>query len=72
MGGCTSNMSSTILKQYGTEVALQYAQSIIGTNMITQQGATLRNLITQKFNASPSASTNPGLLDQVLNQIKGV
>lgn len=73
MGGlCSSGMTSTLVKQYGSTTILNYVQSMIGGNMIGQQGSTLRNMITQQFNKSPQASSNPGLLDTVLNKIKGV
>lgn len=67
---CGSNMTSTLMKNYGTDTILQYCQSIMGNNIIGSQSSTLRNLITQKFNASPQAVQNPGLLDQVLGQVK--
>lgn len=69
---CGSNMTSVLLKQYGTDNILKYCQSMIGNNIITQQSSSLRNLVTQKFNSSPNASQNPGMLDQILGQIKNV
>ena len=73
MGGvCSSNMTSTLVKQYGTDTILKFVQSFIGGNMVAQQGSGLRNMITQQFNSSPQAKSNPGLLDTVLNKIKGV
>ena len=66
---CGSNMTSTLIKQYGNDTILQYAQSMIGSNLISQQGSSLRNLITQKFNSSPQAG-NAGLLDGILGQIQ--
>lgn len=34
MGGCTSNMASTLVKQYGSDTILQYVQSMVGGKMV--------------------------------------
>jgi hypothetical protein len=64
----SSDLTSMILKQYGNSTVLNYAQSIIGGNIIGQQSSTLRNLITQKFNSS--GNSNSGMLDSILGQVK--
>lgn len=75
MGGmCTSNIATltdTITKKYGQESIIQYVQSKVGSNLLTQQFSGLKNTITQKFNSSGQASTSEGqsALSRVLSQI---
>lgn len=69
---CTSNMASTLLKQYGQTTILNYVQSMVGNNIVGQQFGNIRNLITRRFNSSPQAQTNPGLLDSILGQVSQV
>lgn len=66
---CTSNLTSTLIKQYGETQVLNYVQSMVGNNIVGQQFGTLRNLITRRFNSSNQAQTNPGLLDSILGQV---
>lgn len=73
---CTSSgknlgttMTNNLIGQYGETNVLNYAQSSIGNNLVSQQFTNLRNVLTQKFNASPQAKSNPGLLDTILAQI---
>lgn len=73
MGGmCTSNLTSTLLKQYGQTQVLNYVQSMVGNNIIGQQFGTLRNQITRRFNSSPQAQTNSGLLNTILGSVNQV
>lgn len=69
---CTSNMASTLLKQYGQTTILNYVQSMVGNNIVGQQFGNIRNSITKRFNSSPQAQTNPGLLDSILGQVSQV
>lgn len=64
----SSDLTSILLKQYGNSTVLNYAQSIIGGNILGQQSSTLRSIITQKFNNS--GNTNSGMLDSILGQVK--
>lgn len=68
---CSSNMTSTLMKQYGQENILQYVQSKIGSNLLTQQFSGLKNTLTSKFNSSSQAGTSSGqnALSNVLSQI---
>jgi hypothetical protein len=67
-----SSLISKLVGQYGESSVLGYAQSIIGNTMVGQQFSNLRNVITQKFNTTPQASSNPGMLDQILGQVNNV
>lgn len=67
-----NSLGTSLLGQYGQSTILGYVQAIIGNTMVGQQFSNLRNVITQKFNTSPQASSNPGMLDQILGQVNNV
>lgn len=67
-----TSMMNSLIGQYGESNILNYAQSSVGNNVVSQQFSTLRNAITQKFNSSSQGSSNQGLLNQILGQVNNV
>jgi hypothetical protein len=71
-GSSGAVLGNQVIEQYGSSTVLTYAESIIGNTTVTQQFDTLKKTVTDKFNSSPQAQSQPGLLDQIMGKINGV
>lgn len=57
MGGCTSNMVTQLIKSYGKQTVLNYAQSLIGTRILSTQFESIKQQITSLFNKSQNLNS---------------
>lgn len=71
MGGCSSDLVSQLIRNYGEQTVMNYAKSKIGSDFLGLEFDSLKKYITDKFNSSPlySNSKNMNVFDQVIGRI---
>lgn len=50
MGGCSSNIVTQLIKNYGRQKIIDYATSVIGGRFLENKFLNIKSLITEKFN----------------------
>lgn len=68
----SSKFSNTLVQKYGEDTIRNYMTASFGQALVTQQFGQTKKMITDRYNASGQAQTNPAVLNNIINQVNAV